>query len=166
MTFHIRKEGITLNEISNLSPCQDGLQDFMMWLVDRGEKLGSNDKIPNALIKAALEHEKTWLKWAKEEKIVETAHEKVNVGHVYRGKKLYCKAKGKLDYFLVFEEPDCEWLYLIDLETGDCEPVDAQSVYSDDDEHYSISLIEEGKSIRLIKDLGPLKNHLKVSVFK
>ncbi len=167
MTFRIRKEGITLFDIIKLKPCEDGLQDFLLWLVHRGVELGLTTPIPKDILKAAFKsNDSSWESWAKEEGLIDVTHEKVNVGHVYRGKKLYCKAKGKLDYFLVFEEPDCDWLYLIDLETGISESVDASEVYSNDDEYYSITLIEEEKSIRLIKDLGPLKNHLKVSAFK
>ena len=166
MNFHVRKDGITLQEIMDLSPCESGLKEFMLWLVERGEKLGSNDKVPEALIRAALKHDETWVKWAKEEKVIDMSHEKINLGHIYRAKKLYQGASGKLYHFLVFEEPDCDFLYLIDIETGESDPVDAIQVYSDDDEYYSASKIEEEINIKLIKDLGPLHKHLKVSALK
>lgn len=167
MTFHIRKEGITLYDIIALKPCEDGLQDFLLWLVHRGVELGLTTPIPRDILKAAFESNGSdWKDWAKKEGLIQDAHKKVNVGHVYSGKKLYNRGTEELDHFFVFEEPDCEWLYLINLETGTSEPVDAVSVYSDGDECYSVSLIEDEKSIRLIKDLGPLKRHLKISAFR
>ncbi len=167
MTFHIRKEGITLYDIIKLKPCEDGLQDFLLWLVHRGVELGLTTPIPKDILKAAFKSNGSdWEDWAKEEGLISIVHEKVNVGHVYSGKKLYNRGTEELDHFFIFEEPDCDWLYLINLETGTSESVDAAEVYSDDDEHYSISLIEGEKKIRLIKDLGPLKDHLKMSAFK
>lgn len=168
MDFRIRKEGVTLSDIIKLEPCKNGLHDFMLWLVSRGTQLDPNEPIGKDLLVEAFDHNSTWFDWAKDEKIVDVSHDKLEIGHVYKATKSWEKDKTKsVRHYYVFEEPDCDWTYLIDLGNDlDTIQVESHEIFSDSDDCYSQDMLLEESGIKMLKDLGPLKNHLKVSAFK